>query len=459
MFNRDDRVLVIGAGRSGLAAAEAVRSLGAAVSVFDDKERAQLGDEAAKLEALGAQLVDRDRLDHEASIASAAIVSPGIPDGNPALLALQRRDVPVYSEIELAYRLSRAPIVAVTGSKGKSTTTALIARMLSAQGFRVHTGGNIGNPLVREAMAAQPGDWIVAEVSSFQLERIDAFAPRVSVLLNVGADHLDRYPSIDAYASAKLRIFKNQTSSDHSVVNADDAFCRAAAAAGKIGNARVHWFSAQADPQAQAVCEDGALVLRQGGGRAPVVLARTDELRLRGGHNVENALAAALAATQAGASATAVGEALRAFEPLPHRLITVAISGGVEWIDDSKATNPEAVIRALETFDAPVVLIAGGEGKNLDFSKLGQAASRRAKAVVLIGRAATDIASHISGIPVRFASSLQEAVDAAAATAAAGDVVLLSPGCASFDMFESAEQRGEQFAQLACKRATAVHAR
>jgi UDP-N-acetylmuramoylalanine--D-glutamate ligase len=459
MFEAKDSVLIIGVGRSGMATAEVLRARGVAVVAYDDKEPAELEAARGRLAQIGVPLIGRGELEEAARTATAAVLSPGVPLTNPAVLQVQRLDVPVYAEIEVAYRLSAAPIIAVTGSKGKSTTTALIGHILRRAGFGVHVGGNIGDPLIRETVAAKPGEWVVAEVSSFQLEAIREFAPRISVLLNVTADHLDRYPSMEEYAEAKYRIFANQGPGDSFVGNADDPWCAILRAGPRSVPCETHWFSSAGADFAEVVLEDGAIVRRGAGGRRRAVLSKPGDLRLRGAHNAANAMAAALAATLAGVGVEAVRSGLRSFEPLAHRLAPVVDAGGIRWIDDSKATNPDAVVKALASFDEPVVLIAGGKGKNTDFAALGEAASARARAVVLIGDAAEAIGAHLAGVPVTYAPTMEAAVAAAARAAQPGDVVLLSPGCASFDMFESAEQRGDIFAQLARDSAAGAGAR
>ncbi len=457
MFKETDSVIVIGVGRSGMATAEVLRSRGVAVVAFDDQDPAALAAQTKTLARIGVPLVSAAELENAAGTATAAVLSPGVPLTNPSVLQLQRLGVPVYAEIEVAYALTSAPIIAITGSKGKSTTTALVGHILKRAGLRVRVGGNIGNPLIRETAAPGPVDWVVAEVSSFQLEGIRAFAPRIAVLLNITPDHLDRYPSMEEYAEAKYRIFANQSAEDAFIGNADDPYCaRLRAGARSIPSAQ-YWFSASGATDTNLVYDDGAIVRRAGKNRRRVTLIDAGELLIRGRHNVENAMAASLAALVAGAPIEAVRDGLRTFEPLPHRLATVATSRGVTWVDDSKATNPDAVAKALDAFAAPVVLIAGGRGKNTDFTTLGEAASRRAKAVILIGESADAIAATLSTAPVR-AGSMEEAVDAAARLASAGDIVLLSPGCASFDMFDSAEHRGEVFAALVRDRAEGVAA-
>lgn len=458
MFNDSDSVLVIGVGRSGIATAEVLRSRGIAVVAYDDQDGSSLGDRADTLKGIGVPLIGRAELEQAARAASAAVLSPGVPLTNPAVLQVQRLGVPVYAEIEVAYRLCAAPIIAITGSKGKSTTTALVGHILRTAGIGARVGGNIGNALIGEASKARKDEWVVAEVSSFQLEGIREFAPRISVLLNITADHLDRYHSMEEYAEAKYRIFANQQPQDAFVGNADDELCARLRSGARSIPSKQYWFSARGDASADMSLHDGTIVRRAGQSRRRTTLISAGEIRLRGAHNVENAMAASLAALLAGAPAAAVREGLRTFAPLPHRLAPVESSDGITWIDDSKATNPDAVVKALESFGAPIVLIAGGRAKNTDFAALGRAASERAKTVVLIGESAEAIGAHLHDVDVVYAKAMDEAVEAAARAALPGDVVLLSPGCASFDMFDSAEHRGDVFASLVRGRRNGVAA-
>jgi len=452
MFDGNDSVLVIGVGRSGLATAEILRKRGVSVAAYDDKEPAQLEAERRTLERIGVALVDHAQLGDAASASTAAVLSPGVPPTSGAVQTVQAAGVPVYSEIEVAYRISRAPIIAVTGSKGKSTTTALIGHLLRAAGRTVRVGGNIGNPLIRETDAADSDDIVVAEVSSFQLESIRAFKPRTSVLLNISPDHLDRYPSIDEYAEAKYRIFANQGPGDAFVGNLDDGnVARLRDEGTRTIPCASFWFSAEGDPAANALVIGGAIALRESGSTQAAAVLGESEIKLIGRHNIANALAAMLTAHLTGAPLDAIREGLKSFAPLPHRLQVVGTKSGVTWIDDSKASNPAAVISALESFESPIILIAGGKSKRTKFDELASVASERAKAVVLIGETAREIGGNVHNVPVHYADSMQAAVDAAASLAAAGDVVLLSPGGSSFDMFESAEQRGDAFAK--CVRA------
>lgn len=449
MSDKGDTVLVIGAGRSGLATAEVLRARGVSVVAYDDKPPTMLEQERRTLAQMGVPLIGADELDAAAKAATRAVISPGVPLTHRAVLAVQAAGVEVVSEIELAYQLASGPIIAVTGSKGKSTTTALIGHLLCAAGIPNRVGGNIGNPLVRETAAAAKDEWIVAEVSSFQLEGIRSFAPRISVLLNISPDHLDRYPSMEEYAEAKYRIFANQKPEDVFIGNADDQYCaRLRAGVSRTVPCRAVWFGRLQTDRGLTVTLDGDTIVARVKRRG-MNLVDTHDLRLRGMHNIVNAMAATAAALSAGVTRDALREGLATFDPLPHRLTTVHESGGVTWVDDSKATNPAAATAALKSFDGGIILIAGGKGKNTDFSEFAKEAAERAKLIILIGETAREIGKLVGAQSVVYAQDMEAAVRAAAGAARPGDTVLLSPACASFDMFQSAEQRGELFAKLA----------
>jgi UDP-N-acetylmuramoylalanine--D-glutamate ligase len=388
------------------------------------------------------------------------VLSPGVPLTSPVVLAVQHHNIPVLGEIELAFRLCKAPILAVTGTKGKSTTTALIGHLLRSSGMSVRVGGNIGNPLIDEVVDAKTSDYVVAEVSSFQLETIRAFKPRVAVILNIAPDHLDRYHSMDEYAEAKFRILANQAAGDIFVGNLDDERIALldAARTERTMRARQLWFTlGNRRGDATIYVHNGAIVYNPiGGDPRPITVMRTDEIPLAGEHNVQNVMAALLAAFAVGCEAKALRDGVMSFRAMPHRLEPVEEIDGVLYVDDSKSTNPGSVVAALRAYKPPVVLIAGGRSKGTDFVEMGVAIRQRAKAVVLIGEAANEIAAHVAGVPVLRAISMSDAVEKARAASTAGDVVLLSPGCASFDMFASAEDRGEQF--VAAVRSLREHA-
>jgi UDP-N-acetylmuramoylalanine--D-glutamate ligase len=453
-FDRTDHALVIGLGRSGRASVEVLRTRLGSVVATDEAPPDKLAGALDELREHGVRFIPPDELESALEQITVAVLSPGIPLNNALVRRVQAKGIPVFSEVEVAYRLCKAPIVAVTGTKGKTTTTALVGALFAAAGKTVHVGGNIGNALIAETANAAPDDWVVAEVSSFQLESIRSFKPKISLILNVTPDHLDRYHSMEEYAEAKFRIFANQGPGDTFVGNLDDPIV--AGAPGEDGNrvkTRALWFSAEPHRQSTLYLRNGELIVYAPptGDPRPVDVMRVAEIPLLGAHNVENVMGAVLAALAAGLPLEAIREGVRTFHALAHRLQDVAEIDGVRYVDDSKATNPGAVIAAMRSFDRPIVLIAGGKAKGTDFAEMGKVLSSRAKAVVLIGEAADEIAGVVKRAKVERAGSMREAVMRASDLAAPGDVVLLSPGCASFDMFLSAEHRGDEFVE-------AVHA-
>ena len=449
-FASGETILVIGLGRSGVASTQVLRGRGVSVYATDEKPREELSEAIAQIEELGAQFIAPADIGKLQGV-KAAVLSPGVPLNGPLVRRVQDASVPVLSEIEVAYRLCKAPIVAVTGTKGKSTTTSLIGHLFRSCAKRVFVGGNIGNPLIREVLDARPEDWVVAEVSSFQLESIRSFRPRVSVILNISADHLDRYYSMDEYAEAKYRIFANQNEHDYFVGNFDDERLRQLH--WHMGEVRIHarqlWFTlGESHEHATMFLRGDTIVYApvHGDPRA-IEIMRTGEIPLAGKHNVQNVMAALLAALAAGLDPQELREAVRSFAGMSHRLQPVAEKGGVLFVDDSKATNPGSVIAALQAYERPIILIAGGKSKNTDFTELGRVIDERAKALIVIGEAAADLAAHVYRKPIEHAGSMDDAVRRAQALARAGDVVLLSPACASFDMFRNAEDRGEKFTE------------
>jgi len=447
-FDRTDHALVIGLGRSGRASVEVLRSRLGSVVATDEAPPEQIAEALDELRAANVRFVPPDELDEALEHVTVAVLSPGIALNNPLVRRVAAKGIPVFSEVEVAYRLCAAPIVAVTGTKGKTTTTALIGALFAAAGKTVHVGGNIGNALIHETAIAKADDWVIAEVSSFQLESIRSFKPKISLILNVTPDHLDRYPSMEEYAEAKMRIFANQGPGDYFVGNLDDPIV--ASAPGEDGNrikTRALWFASEPHRNTTLYLRGQSIVYAPPtGDPRPIEIMTTSEIPLLGRHNVENVMGAVLVALAAGLPVHAIREGVRTFRPLDHRLQPVAEIEGVRYVDDSKATNPGSVIAAMKAFDRPIVLIAGGKSKGTDFAELGKVLSSRAKAVVLIGEAADEIASVVKRAKVEHATSMDDAVRRARDLAEEGDVVLLSPGCASFDMFRSAEHRGEEFA-------------
>jgi UDP-N-acetylmuramoylalanine--D-glutamate ligase len=458
-FDARECVLVIGLGRSGIASCGVLRARGATVWATDEKDPELLRDMVAQLERAGVRFVAPADLGEVLPRLTSAVISPGVPLNGELVRRVQSARVPVYSEIEVAYRICKAPIVALTGTKGKTTTTALIGAEFRRAGKTTHVGGNIGNALIDETFVAEASDWVIAEVSSFQLESIRSFKPRIAAILNLSPDHLDRYHSMDEYAEAKLRIFANQGPGDTFVGNLDDPVIGELAEGEQASRipSRALWFGMS--PRRMTT-----LYLRQErityapptGDPRPVEIMPVSEIPLQGRHNVSNVLAAILVGLAAGLDPEALRAAVREFEPLPHRLQVVTEIDGVAYIDDSKSTNPGSVVAALESFDRPIVLIAGGKSKRTDFRAMADAVRRHVKGVVLVGEAADEIQAAISPLQAVRAGSMEEAVDTARRLASPGDVVLLSPGCASFDMFASAEARGDAFARAVTESAAAA---
>jgi UDP-N-acetylmuramoylalanine--D-glutamate ligase len=459
MFKRET-VLVVGLGKSGLAAVKALRRQGAAVVATDEKSREDLQGVIAEIGALGARFEQERALDAALRDVTFAVVSPGVPPTSIVLRRVLGAGIPAIGEIELAYRLFGGYVVAVTGTKGKSTTTALIGHLLRASGRDVRVGGNIGEPLVEQIDGASADSWCVAEVSSFQLEGIVRFRPRIAVILNVSPDHLDRYRSMEEYAAAKFRIVENQDEGDTTVLDLDDPLLRSLWPRLEQKGVRVRAYTLQEprDPRASMYVRGETICYAPTLGES-IPLIERGEIPLTGEHNVRNAMAAFLAALAAGCEIAALQDAIRRFSGLPHRLQEVAEIGGVLYVDDSKATNPQATIAALRACTRPVVLVAGGRAKGTDFDALGAVMRERAKALVAIGEAGPAIAAAARPVPHETAHSMDDAVARARRLAKTGDVVLLSPACASFDMFASAEDRGEQFGEAVRALQETVHAR
>ncbi|MEX5214833.1 MAG: UDP-N-acetylmuramoyl-L-alanine--D-glutamate ligase [Nitrospiraceae bacterium] len=449
-------VVVVGLARSGVAAARLLARIGARVTVADRKDERELHEVLGQLDreqvalALGAQY---ERAFQQADL---VVISPGVPTHAPVLEAVRRRGIRVIGELELASRLLSVPIVAVTGTNGKSTTVTLIGKFLQESGKQAFVGGNLGTAVSEAALAGldaderrgagrSPYEVIVAEVSSFQLETIERFQPWIAALLNITTDHMDRYDSIDDYVRAKCRIFENQNATDYAVINLDDP---RVAAIGRTVRAHGVGFTRRQTMQTTSTGGaflDGEEVIVSLDGRRRTIASRS-EIRLLGTHNVENVLAAATIGLLCGCELDAMRRVLRSFSGLEHALELVREINGVRFVNDSKGTNVDATVKALESLDQPIWLIAGGKDKGGDLARLREPIARKAKGVVLIGEAAPLIAAAIRPYDrIRRAASLQEAVRLAAEQAEAGDIVLLSPACASFDMFADYQDRGRQF--------------
>jgi UDP-N-acetylmuramoylalanine--D-glutamate ligase len=438
---RNRRILVVGLARTGIAAARFLRSRGAVVRATDMATEDRLASEVKALGEMGIGLELGGHRTKSFTSADLIVLSPGVPHTIPPLAAAQAQGIPVIGELELAARFIREPIVAVTGTNGKTTVTELVGAMLAASGRRVFVGGNIGTPLIGHVDSGVSVEVVVAEVSSFQLDTITGFRPAVGVLLNITDDHLDRYPGFDAYAATKMRLFENQRPRDIAVLNAGDPVI-----GGRADGIRSRklFFNLPEPAGAGAAAAGSTLTLRLPG-QDPVRLSLA-AFKLRGPHNAENAAAAALAALAAGAVPDGIQRVLATFTPAPHRLETIATVDGVEYVNDSKATNVDAVRRGLECFGERVVLIMGGLDKGGDFGLLRDAVRSRGRALVLLGGGRDRIRAALGGlVPTREAASMRQAVHAAREMAAAGDVVLLAPGCASFDLYANYQERGDDF--------------
>jgi UDP-N-acetylmuramoylalanine--D-glutamate ligase len=431
--------LVVGLGVTGEAVARRLAADGPVTVVDDNPDSARFAERAEGLRRLGVTVVGAPAPEQLADLVTAAdlvVPSPGVPEAHAVYGLATRRGVPIHSEIELAGVAAAArdvPLVAVTGTNGKTTVTTLIAEILTAGGRRALAAGNIGRPLLDAVH--DDVDVVVAEVSSFQLRFTATFRPRVAVFLNVAEDHLDWHPSFKDYVAAKAKIFANQAGDDLLVFNADD---EAVAGVARTAPARSVAFTGAATPGAWHVL-DGRLVRPDG---SPLIAA--GELARHGPHDIANALASAAAAADLGVADDALSAVLASFSGLPHRVTPVGQSGGVTFVDDSKATNPHAALAALAGFDS-VVLLAGGRNKGLDLGVLRQEAGR-IRAVVAIGEAAGEVEACFAGLrPVRRAGSMAEAVRLGAELAEPGDTVLLSPACASFDWYSGYAARGDDF--------------
>ncbi|HEV8346571.1 MAG TPA: UDP-N-acetylmuramoyl-L-alanine--D-glutamate ligase [Vicinamibacterales bacterium] len=432
------RVTVAGAARSGIAAAELLARRGAHVTLSEARPEAP---ETEPLRALGVRLELGGHQVETFTRADLVVLSPGVPPEQPAMQAARDRGVPVIAEIELAFRWLQGRVIAITGTKGKSTTTVLTGRILETAGFKVTVGGNIGAPLSAQVSQSTPDTFHVVEASSFQLEQIDAFHPWIAVMLNFSPDHLDRHPTVEAYASAKGRIFENQEAGDWAVINADDP---AVLELARRGRARTRLFSKETPLGDGTVIEQGWIVDRRSERVDRLVPLRA--IHLLGPHLVNDVMAAATVGALAGAAPPAMTAAVETFRGLEHAMELVAEVRGVRFVNDSKATNVESALRSIESFEHGLVPIIGGRFKGGDLGLLRAPLKARAKAVVAIGEARPLVREAFEGtVPVHEAESFDEAVARAYALAKPSGVVLLAPACASFDMFRDYAERGRRF--------------
>ena len=450
MEMKNKRVLVVGLGKSGLAAAHFLKAQGARVTVSDARpatliaEMPSLLDEGFMVEAGSHGLLTFRRQD-------LIVVSPGVPSNVPVLTQVRAMGAHIIGELELGSQYLQGEMVAVTGSNGKTTTTTLIGEILKAAGRPTLVGGNIGFPVTAMVEHSTPQTVSVIEVSSFQLETVETFKPRIALVLNITPDHLDRHGTFEAYAALKARITEFQTAEDFLVLNGEDKDTQMVAAkTGPKGRgAQIYWFSARR-PMKQGTFVHGESILfvpREGAKAEPVMPVA--EIPLVGAHNVENVLAAVCAARLAGVASETIRVAVRGFKAVEHRLEFVREVGGVAYYNDSKATNVDATIKAVEAFVGGIYLILGGKDKGSDYRVLEPLLRERVKTVITIGSAAEKIERQLDGVvKIERAETLERAVAFAHAAAVAGDTVLLAPACASFDQFENYEQRGRVFKEL-----------
>jgi UDP-N-acetylmuramoylalanine--D-glutamate ligase len=474
MASAGNRITVVGLARSGAGAARLLADMGAVVTVTDSKTARELADIVSTLPA-SVSLCLGSHPDEIFSAADMIVVSPGVPLDIKPLADAKTEGKRIIGELELAYQIIESqmaaekaiPFLAVTGSNGKSTTTTLLNHMMQAAGFKTMFGGNIGNALTEEILKMNREntvpDAVVAEISSFQLEAIETFRPHIAAILNITPDHLDRYHSMEEYRDAKAAIFQNQHEPDILILNADDPetmeLYEARLREGDRGP-HVYFFSRTNKVKGLYV-KDGVIIVNlsdQNQKEAILQLIDTQDIRIKGVHNLENAMAASAMALLAGCPVEVVRDSLKEFPGLEHRLELVRELDGVKYINDSKGTNVGAVIKSIESFSEPLILIAGGRDKAGEFAALKNLAAEKIKMLVLIGEAAEKI-EHALGAVTKtvMAGDLKEAVQIAHATAKEGDVVLLSPACASFDMFRDFEDRGTQFKTIV-RELEAIHA-
>jgi UDP-N-acetylmuramoylalanine--D-glutamate ligase len=440
---KNKRVLVVGLARTGVATALFCAAHGAIVTATESRTEAEIGERVGELRAAGVTLELGGHREKTFLQQDLIVPSPGVPADFPLLLAARAHSITIWSEIELAYRFLHGTLIGITGSNGKTTTTALVEHILRDAEFPTVLAGNIGTPLITCVENTKRNTVTVVELSSFQLELIETFRPNISLFLNLTPDHLDRHRSMETYGAAKARIFENQTEEDAAIVNADDpAVTRYAPA-----EPRVYWFSRKQRVAEGAYLHGDDIIFRHDGAEE-TILTRT-EIPLVGTHNLENVLAAVVATRLAGATVSAVVKGIRSFAGVEHRLEFVAEIGGVRYYNDSKATNVDATLKALDAFPGHILIILGGKDKGSDYTVLQTPLREKAILALLIGAASEKIKNQISGsVAIERVGTLQGAVKTASHAARPGDVVLLAPACASFDQFENYEHRGRVFKDL-----------
>jgi UDP-N-acetylmuramoylalanine--D-glutamate ligase len=440
---RSKRVLVVGLARTGIATALFCAARDAIVTATDTRTEKEFGDSLGPLHAAGIKIelgVHRENTFLDQDL---IIPSPGVPADAPLLQAARTKGVTIWSEIELADRFLRGRLIGITGSNGKTTTTSLIEHILRNAGFSTILAGNIGTPLISRVELSSDQTIAVAELSSFQLELIESFRPNISVFLNLTPDHLDRHRTLESYGRAKARIFENQTEADFGVLNADDPATTPYAPT----KPQVYWFSRKQRVAQGAFVRDNEIIFRQAGNEGAVL--KLQDIPLAGAHNLENVLAAVAATRLAGTDAASIAKGVRSFAGVEHRLEFVAEIAGVRYYNDSKATNVDATLKALDAFPGRILILLGGKDKGSDYTVLQKPLRGKAILALLIGAAADKIESQIAGsVAIERAGTIERAVETASQAARPGDVVLLAPACASFDQFQNYEHRGRVFKDL-----------
>jgi UDP-N-acetylmuramoylalanine--D-glutamate ligase len=440
---RGKRVLVVGLARTGVATALFCAARGAIVTATDTRTEKEIGDALEPLRAVGVHLELGAHHENTFLQQDLIIPSPGVPGDAPSLQAARAKRVTVWSEIELAGRFLRGRLIGITGSNGKTTTTSMIEHILRSAGFPTILAGNIGTPLISRVEQSSDQTITVAELSSFQLELVESFRPNISVFLNLTPDHLDRHRTLESYGRAKARIFENQMEADFAVLNADDP----AATPYAPTRPQVYWFSRKQRVAQGAFVRENEIVFRQAGQEAAVL--KLHDISLAGAHNLENVLAAVAATRLAGADAAAIAKGVRSFTGVEHRLEFVAEIGGVRYFNDSKATNVDATLKALDSFPGRILIVLGGKDKGSEYTVLQELLREKAILALLIGAAAEKIETQITGsVAIERAGTIERAVEIASHAAHPGDVVLLAPACASFDQFQNYEHRGRVFKEL-----------
>jgi UDP-N-acetylmuramoylalanine--D-glutamate ligase len=440
---RGKRVLVVGLARTGVATSLFCAARGAAVTATDSRTENEIGAEIPKLREAAVTLELGGHQEKTFLAQELIIPSPGVPADALLLQSARAKGITIWSEIELAYRFLKGRLIGITGSNGKTTTTSLVDHILKGAGYSTILAGNIGTPLIARVDASRDDTITVLELSSFQLELIETFRPNIGVFLNLTADHLDRHHTMGAYGAAKARLFENQTEEDSAVLNADDSATTPYAPS----RPQVYWFSRKQRVAQGAYLRGGEIIFRRNG-REEAVLKR-DAIALPGAHNLDNVLAAVAVACIAGADAGAIAKGVRSFAGVEHRLEFVAEIGGVRYYNDSKATNVDATLKALDAFSGRILVILGGKDKGSDYSELQKPLREKAILALLVGAAAEKIEKQIAGnVAIEHAGTIERAVEIASHAAQPGDIVLLAPACASFDQFQNFEHRGHVFKEL-----------